>query len=153
MDFNKLFQSGKFKMALIAIATVIVLLLVFKAGEFVGYKKAGFSYRWAENYHRNFGGPREGFFRDFDGKDYINAHGISGSIIKIDSLASSSQATLIIKGDDNVEKTILVSDKTTIISRRETIKASDLKADDRIVVIGSPNEQGQIEAKLIRLFR
>lgn len=151
--FDKIFPSGKFRVVFVAIVVAIVLLLVFKAGEFVGYKKAGFSYRWAENYHHNFGGPRGGFFRDFDGKNYMNAHGIFGSVIKIDQTASSSQAVFIIKGDDNIEKTILVSDKTTIMSRHEAIKAGDLKVDDRVTVIGSPNELGQIEAKLIRLFK
>jgi hypothetical protein len=158
MDFNKFFQSKTFRIGLIFIGALIVLLLVFKAGVFVGYKKAQFSYRWGENYHRNFAGPRSGFFGDFrrglGDRDYINAHGTFGSIIKIDPAAGSGQAaTLIVKGSDNTEKTILVSDKTTIKSRREAIKIKDLKVDDRIVIIGSPNEQGQIEAKFIRLFR
>ena len=151
MDFNKFFQSKTFKTTLIVIGALIVLLLVFKAGEFVGYRKARFSYKWGENYNRNFAGPRGGFFgnfgRGFGDHDYINAHGTFGSIIKIDS------STFVVKGNDNVEKTILISDKTTITSRRETIKTSDLKVDDRIAIIGSPNEQGQIEAKLIRVFR
>ncbi len=151
MDFNKFFQSKKFKMVLVGIGALVVLLMVFKAGVFVGYKKANFSYSWGENYQRNFGGPRGEFLGDFrhgfGDKDFINSHGTFGSIIKIDG------STLIAKGSDNVEKTILVSDKTTITSRRETIKVSDLKVDDRVVIIGSPNEQGQIEAKLIRVFR
>ena len=151
MDFNKLFQSKTFKRVLIGLGALIVLLLVFKAGEFVGYRKARFSYKWGENYQRNFAGPRGGFFgnfgRGFGDRDYTNAHGTFGSVIKIDG------STLIVKGSDNVEKTVLVSDKTTITSRRETIKTSDLKVDDRIAIIGSPNEQGQIEAKLIRVFR
>lgn len=158
MDFNKFFQSKTFRISLIVIGALIVLLFVFKTGVFVGYKKAQFSYRWGENYHRNFAGPRGGFFGDFrrgpGDRDYINAHGTFGSIIKIDPATGSGQAaTLIVKGSDNVEKTILVSDKTTITSRREAIKINDLKVDDRIVIIGSPNEQGQIEAKLIRVFR
>ncbi|TSC53659.1 MAG: hypothetical protein LiPW39_149, partial [Parcubacteria group bacterium LiPW_39] len=53
----------------------------------------------------------------------------------------------------DVEKIILISEKTTIEKGRETIKKEELKAGDRVVIIGSPNEQGQIEAKLIRVFR
>ncbi len=151
MDFNKFFQSKSFKVALIALGALIVLLLVFKVGVFVGYKKANFSYRWGENYHRNFGGPQGGFFGDFrrgfGDRDYINANGTFGSIIKIDN------STLVIKGKSDVEKTVLISEKTMISSRRESLNISDLKVDDRAVVIGSPNEQGQIEAKLIRVFR
>jgi len=147
MDIIKKFNVK----ALIAVgAAVILLLLVFGAGVKVGTLKARYSYKWAENYHKNFAGPKGGFFGDlkrgFKDRDFIGAHGVSGSIIKIDG------STFIVNGGDNVEKTILVSEKTTITSRRETIKASDLKVDDRVVIIGSPNEQGQIEAKLIRLF-
>jgi len=151
MDFNKYLQSKTFKRALVAIGALIVLLFVFKAGEFVGYRKANFSYLWGENYHRNFAGPKSGFLgnfgRGFGDKDFINAHGTFGSIIEIDG------DTLVVKGKNDVEKTILISDKTIITSRRETIKSSDLKVDDQVVIIGSPNEQGQIEAKLIRVFR
>lgn len=155
MDFNKYFfaswRTKTFKIALLAIAALIILLFVFKVGVFVGYKKAQYSYRWGENYHRNFAGPQGGFFGDFrrgfGDKDFINSHGTFGLIIKIDG------STLVIKGKDDVEKTVLISDKTEISNHRETVRASELKVDDQVVVIGSPNEQGQIEAKLIRLFR
>ena len=53
---------------------------------------------------------------------------------------------------DNTEKTILVSDKTTIIYQRKNIKLSDLKVDDNIVVVGEPNNSGQITAELIRVM-
>ena len=147
MDFKLLPQSKILKYVLWGIGFLIILLLVFKAGEFVGFRKAAFSYRWGEHYYRNFAGPRGGFPDDLRGRDFLMSHGIFGSIIKIDG------STLIVKGSDNVEKTILVSDETTVTNRRETIKISDLKVDDRIAIIGSPNEQGQIEAKLIRVFR
>lgn len=151
MDFNKLFQLKLFKIGLIILGALIVLLFVFKAGVFVGYKKAEFSYRWSENYHRNFAGPRGGFLQDFrrgfgNRGDFINAHGIFGSVIKIDG------NTVIVKGQDDIERIILVSGTTVIKKGRETIKISDLKVDDSIVIIGSPNEEGQIEAKLIRVF-
>lgn len=150
-NFSTFLQSKKFKIALMVLGALVVLLLVFRVGEFVGYRKARFSYRWGENYHRNFAGPRGGFFGDvrrgFGDKDFMSAHGTFGSIIKIDG------ATLIVKGSDTVEKTILVSDATTITSRREIILISDLAVDDRVAVIGSPNEQGQIAAKFIRVFR
>lgn len=150
MDYNKFLQSKMLKNSLPVIAALAVFLLVFKVGIFVGYKKAQYSYRWGENYHRNFAGPRGGFFgdfrRDFGGKDFINPHGTFGSIIKIDD------DSLVIKGKDDVEKTIIVSDKTEISRGRQTVKIGELKIDDSVVIIGSPNEQGQIEAKLIRLF-
>lgn len=146
MDFNKFFQSKLFKGMLLGIGVFIVILLIFKLGMFVGFKKANFSFRWGENYHRNFAGPEGGFFQEFEGKDFIDAHGVFGQIIKIDG------STLIIKGNDNVEKIVLVKDDTTIMSLREKIKVNDLKINDNIVVVGDPNDFGQIEAKLIRIM-
>ncbi len=58
----------------------------------------------------------------------------------------------LVKGKDDVEKMVLVSDKTEISRGRQTVRIDELKIDDSVVIIGSPNEQGQIEAKLIRFF-
>lgn len=146
MDFNNFFQSKTFKIIFVAIGGAIVSLLIFQAGAFMGFKKANFSYRWAENYHQNFGGPRQGFFEDFKGRDFIDAHGVFGQIIKIDDL------TVVIKGRDDVEKIVSVKDNTVIERFRDAIKITDLKIDDYIIVIGEPNDVGQIEAKFIRLM-
>lgn len=147
---NKFFQNRDIlKWIIVGLAGFVVLILVFGAGIKVGTMKAKYSYRWAENYHKNFGGPRGGFLGDlksFPQGDFINGHGVFGSIIKIDG------NTIIAKDKDDVEKTILVSDSTIIQKGRERVKLPDLKVDEDIVIIGSPNEEGQIEAKLIRVF-
>ncbi len=146
-------SSRPFKIILVCILGLIILLAIFGVGLMAGYRKANFSFRWGENYHRMFGGPRGGFMQpgpmlpmmDF-GDDYISGHGTVGTIIKIDS------NNIIIKGNDNVEKTILVNDKTAIRQGRQDIKVGDLKTGSLIVAIGDPNNSGQIEAKLIRIF-
>ncbi|MEW6408056.1 MAG: hypothetical protein AB1465_05190 [Patescibacteria group bacterium] len=150
MDYNKLFNSKIFKLIIGEILLLIFILFIFAVGVFIGTKKARFSYQWGENYHRNFAGPQNGFFGDIKGrfgeKDFIEAHGAIGQIVKIDG------QMIILKGRDNIEKSILVNDKTTINRFREEIKLDDLKTDDLIVVIGDPNNAGQIEAKLIRVM-
>ncbi len=147
---KKIFQNHDvLKRIIFGLTKFVVLVLVFGAGVKVGTMKAMYSYRWAENYHKNFGGPRGGFLgdlRSFPQGDFINGHGVFGSIIKIDG------NTIIAKDKDDVEKTILVSDSTIIQKGREKVKLSDLKVDEDIVIIGSPNEEGQVEAKLIRVF-
>ncbi len=138
------------KWIVIGLAGFVIVVLIFGAGMFVGGMKARFSYRWAESYHKNFAGPREGFFGDwknlppFPG-DFIEGHGDFGEIIKINS-------DLVIKGRDDVEKIIIIKEDTIIEKGRTTIKKDELRVGNQIVVIGSPNEKGQIEAKLIRLF-
>jgi hypothetical protein len=138
----------KSKTILWAVGGLIVLLLVFKAGMSVGYKKAGFSYRWGENYHRNFSGPRHGFMNDFfsDKKDFIESNGAFGQIISVNG------GTIVMRGRDNVEKIVLVKEDTTITRFREKVELSALKADDFIVAIGEPNSAGQIEARFIRIM-
>lgn len=151
MDFKKMFESKVFKGVLIGAGALVAVLVIFGAGMAIGFKKADFSFRWGENYHKNFGGPRGGFFRDFTGRDFIDAHGVFGQIIKIDPSTGSGQAaTIIIKGRENVERTVVINDGTIINRGRETIKIGDLKINDYVVIVGEPNSSGQIEAKLIR---
>ncbi len=149
-DFLNFIKSRTFVVIIVILFSLALLVGVFTLGAAVGYRKARFSYAWGENYSRNFGGPREGFMgnfaKDFSGRDLIDAHGTFGQILKTDSSA------LIIKGPDNVEKSVLIKDDTTIQRLRETIKPGDLKINDNVVVIGDPNNSGQIEAKFIRVM-
>jgi hypothetical protein len=146
MEYDKIFKSKWFKAVVFGIAVIIVFLAGFRAGTFIGFRKANFSYKWGENYHQNFGGPRAGFFGNFGGEGFMDAHGVFGQIMKIDGL------TLVIKGADNVEKIVLVKDDTIIRNQKETLTSSDLKTNDFITVIGGPNDSGQIEAKFIRIL-
>jgi len=146
MDFNQLLQSRAFKVVFSSIILLILALLVFTIGLTVGFRKASFSYQWGENYHRNFAGPRGGFFQDLLGEEFIESHGVFGQIIKIDA------ATLVIKGRDNVEKIVLVRDDTAIKNPQGDLQLTDLQVNDLIVVIGDPDDQGQILAKLIRVM-
>jgi len=146
MELKEIIKSKLYIVIALSLAAIVIIFLIFGAGMYVGFHKAKFSYQWAENYHKNFADPRGGFFRDFGGKDLIDSHGISGQIMKIDG------STLVIKGQDNMEKIVVIKDNTTIERFREIIKSSDLKVDDFIVVIGEPNDVGQIEAKFLRIM-
>jgi hypothetical protein len=143
LDFLK---SKKFIVLMSAIFIVALLAGILSLGIAIGYNKARFSYVWGENYQRNFGGPRGGFFKSFSGNDFIDAHGTFGQIIKIDG------STLVVNGRDNVEKIVLINDDSIIRRSRDTIQPADIKVGDYITVIGEPNSSGQIEAKLIRLL-
>lgn len=74
------------------------------------------------------------------------------ALTSLPQTGSNGVAALIIKDRDGTEKIILVTDKTEIRKFRETVKLSDLKIDDYVVVIGEPNDAGQVEAKLIRIM-
>jgi hypothetical protein len=51
-----------------------------------------------------------------------------------------------------MEKIINISKTTNIKISDKDSSIDKLKVGDRIMVIGDPNEQGQIDAKLIRVF-
>jgi len=59
MTLKEFFQSKVFSALLYSIGIVLVVLVIFTIGLFVGYHQARVSYHWGENYYRNFvGGPR-----------------------------------------------------------------------------------------------
>lgn len=151
MQENKIFNFIKSKTAAAIIASLFIvalLIIAFNLGAFVGYRKAEFSYAWGENYHRNFAGPKGGFLREFEkdflGRDFMESHGVFGSIIEI------KDSELIIKGKDNIEKIVSVNEQTDIRRFRDNIELKDLSTDELVVVIGQPNDEGKIEAKFIR---
>lgn len=146
MKLNNLFQSKNFKISLFGLGALIILLLVFQLGVFVGFNKAKFSFKWGDNYHKNFGGPRNGFLRDFEGKDFVGGHGTPGTIAKIDG------NNIIIKDPRGMEKIVAITDKTAIKKGMTDLKPSDLKINDRLIIIGAPRDDGSIEAQLIRIF-
>jgi len=146
MDINNFFQSNTFKIIIGIIGAFVVLLFVFGAGMLVGFKKADFSFKWGENYHQNFGGPKRGILNNFSGNDFISGHGVFGRIIKIDD------STLVIDDRQDIEKIVVIRNDTIIKKFQETIKLTDLKVNDYIIVIGEPNSDGQTEAKFIRVL-
>jgi hypothetical protein len=82
----------------------------------------------------------------FGNDNFPNAHGAIGKIIK------KELPTIIVQDKDNTEKVVLIKADTQIQKIKEKATQADLKIDDFIVVIGTPNEQGQIEAKFIRIM-
>lgn len=146
MNLDKIFQSKLFRGVVLGILALLVVLFILKVGMFIGIKKADFSHKWSDNYHMNFGGPRNGFMEGIGDRDFMDANGVFGRIIKIEN------QNVTINGRDNVEKIITINDQTIIKRFMDTIKITDLKIDESIVVIGEPNSVGQIEAKLIRVM-
>lgn len=124
-------------------------LIIFAAGISVGIRKARFSEKFDRNYERNFappmGGPM-GFMHEFGGRDFRNAHGIAGKVISV------TDNNIVIKDYEDRENTITVTDGTIIKRGRDSIKITDIKNDDRIVIMGRPGDNGAIEADLIRVF-
>jgi hypothetical protein len=150
IDTKNLFKTKNSKIIALIVGALIVALLIFVGGMNAGFHKAKFSCNWGKNYERNFMGQSQrgsmGFFRDFEGRELRNAHGLAGSIISI------TDTNLAIKDRDGKENTVAVSGRTIIKKHREDIKISDLKQSDQIVVVGKPGDDGVINADIIRVF-
>lgn len=145
-SLKKYMESPSMRKVLCILGVVIASLLVFQAGVFVGYRKARFAYRLGDNYYRTFGGPHHKMNDRFDPKAFFDAHGAAGKVVDI------TLPTMVIAGPDNVEKVVLIKNDTTVRHFRDTVNAKDLKQGDFVVVFGSPNDQSQIEARLIRIM-
>lgn len=149
-NMNELMSSKRSKILIHVISAALLLLVGFAIGAKVGLHKARFSNDFGRNYERNFMGPRRGgpmgMFDDFEGRGMRNPHGIAGTIISI------TDSNIAIKDRDNRENTIAVNDKTVIKNGRDTVKISDLKTGNEIVVLGKPGDNGVINADLIRVF-
>ncbi|MFA7208826.1 MAG: hypothetical protein WC120_00925 [Parcubacteria group bacterium] len=159
-------QSRTFKIIASVIGVFLIAVASFGTGVAVGLHKARFSSDFGRNYERNFMGGRfdgvpgpmggPGFFdgskypdkmmRQLEGRDLRNGHGLAGTVISV------IDNNIIVKDKDNKESTVAVNDKTLIKSRQDDLKVGDLKTDDQIVVIGSPDDNGVINASLIRVF-
>ncbi|MCL5435464.1 MAG: hypothetical protein M1275_00020 [Patescibacteria group bacterium] len=146
MNLNEIFVSKTLKKLLATIVCLVLALLLFQAGIYIGYRKAQISYQWGENYHRVFGGPRGGFLQDISGDDFMPGHGLAGTVMKVDG------ANLVIKSTDDVERVVTLTDDTTIRRGTKNISASDIKANATVTVICVPNPDGTMQAEFVRVF-
>ncbi len=148
-EIKKVFESKIVVGVLIGIGALLVLLVVFAAGMNLGFRRASFGDAWQRNYERNFGAMQRGrLFPGFgpESGNLPNAYGATGKIVKV------SLPVIIVEDKDNTEKTVLIGNGTDIRERRENISSSNLKTGDFVVVIGNPNQNGQIAASLIRVM-
>lgn len=134
------------KRVITVIVAIFAALVIFQLGVFVGFHKASFSRDWGDRYSRNFD-PRA---RDSVGKfprpdRFPTGHGAIGKIISV------SENSLIIDGSEHIEKTVAFSDQTLVRKFKDTATTTDLIPDMFVVVIGEPNSDGVIDAKLIRV--
>lgn len=116
--------------------TVLIAIIVGGAGFFGGmqFEKS----KTASNPTNNFAAMRNGTGTRFGNR---NGNG-SGQVISQDS------NSLTIKLNDGSSKIILLSSNTKF-SKTDAAALSDIKAGDRIMVVGTPNSDGSETAETI----
>jgi hypothetical protein len=149
MTIKEFLESKTFKKIIYGLGAIILILLIFRAGMLVGFRKASFSFGLGNNYYKIFDGPREKFGPPgvpFSRDGLQSGHGVVGSIIQI------SLPKLVVLGTDGFEKAVFIDGDTVIRKAREVVDPDNLLVSDFVAVIGSPTDDGYIQAKLIRLL-
>lgn len=142
-SIKQFLRSRVFAGAVTGIGIALIAIVIFETGVYVGFHQAQFSSRWGENYERNFGGP--GMPGGFD-HGMPDSHGAFGQIVNV------SSTTMTISNPKKQEQEVLISAATIIRDHENTVAVSDLAAGTNVVVLGEPNDQGQINARLIRIM-
>ena len=141
------FSPVQQKRILLVCGIILAVLVGFKIGETVGYRKASFSYRWEDGYTRMFGPRgRGGLPPEFGHDPFTDPHGVEGTIVQI------SLPSLIVSGKDGVEKTVTIDSETLIRKLSDSIASSSLATGDTVIVLGEPTDTARIEARLIRVL-
>ena len=130
-----------------AVGVLLVLSITFQAGIFVGYHKANFARGWGENYEKNFGMHKPGSFKGMMRGDRLpSAHGVSGKVLSV------SLPNFVVEDLDGIEKSVTIKNDTIIKQAMEKISSENIKAGSYVVVLGDPSDNGQIDAKLVRVM-
>jgi hypothetical protein len=121
---------------------------MFNLGIGVGREMSRFTCNWTASYHKNFGGPQNGFLDAWTNQppDMINSRGIFGKIVQI------NDDSLVVQSQDNKEIVVIITSDTIVTKLRDHVAKETLKINDILVILGSPNTNGQIAAKLIRIL-
>lgn len=144
-EIKTLLESKTFGTIIIGIGIFFVVGLIFATGVRVGYHKARFAGAFGDNYERTFRGPNRHIKEDML-RELPSGHGVSGKVISI------ALPNIVVLDRDGTEKTIVTTDKTVARRFRDTVSLQDLKVDEFIVAIGTPDEASKIEAGLIRIL-
>lgn len=141
-----LYAQKPLRLGIYIIGTLFVLCATLQLGIFIGYHKASFARDWGDHYKKNFGLERPESFGGMMGGRLPTSYGASGKVLTL------SLPSFIIEDNDGTEKTILITNKTLIKVGMQNASSSAIIGDSFVVVLGSPNTSGQIEAKLIRVM-
>jgi len=139
-------RSRLFAGIIIGVAIMFILVCVFEAGVAVGYHEATFSSHWGQNYELNFGGAgMPGAIGLPDGHE-PQPHGTTGEII------SATGSNIVVQNDSRQEQKVIITSSTIIRNQENTVSASSLTVGTYVVVVGNPDDQGNIDANLIRII-
>ena len=145
MTTKEFFQSSGYNKLIIALGSLLAFLVIFAAGMAVGYREAAFSYHWQSNYGPGFSDPSSPFAPFIHDGDDVSPHGAFGTIVSFKS------PYLMVKGDNQAESIIAIGSSTVIRHIRAFGTTTDLLPGQQVIIIGTPDNSGRIQASFIRV--
>jgi hypothetical protein len=149
VDFKQFAKSKNTRRLILILVVVALMLLSFQVGAETGRRQVEFSGRMGDNYARMFemhrGGPTD-FGRGMMSRGIPGGYGATGKVV---SVAANS---IVVAGLDDTEKIVHVNSGTMIRELQNDATTSDIKVSDSVIVIGTPNTNGEIDARLIRIL-
>ncbi len=125
-------QSKWLRYGLAALGVMLVLSIVFGAGVVVG--------RWSASDARSNAPLLERGFL------FSGSHGAIGT------LQAVQEKSLTLELRDGTTQTISIDYKTRLERKQKKITLADLRTGERLLVVGTPDEQGQIKGRLIHVL-
>ena len=145
--FEKMFASKKARWAACIILVIILAGLIFHAGVVVGSHRGQF--RGGE-----FGNPgmRNGFRPPFFPEGFEMPHGfIQDGHGAVGTITALSLPTFQMQTREGINQTIFVS-TSTIIRSGDAQNSTTLATGENVIVLGTPDSQNRIDAKIIRIL-
>lgn len=142
---SKIGKSSYFNKSILLLIFVIWTILILQLGIKVGFSKASYFFKYSDSYYKNIKGA-PAMPLGFEDNDLPKSHGAIGRILQI------AFPNLIIEDNDGLEKIVVLDNGTIIKKFGQNASTSDITANDYAIVIGSPNERSEINAKLIRIL-
>lgn len=154
---SNLLESKVVRTIIWVLAGLIVIFVAFGLGVRVGEDRAGFASGFDRHYFQDFvgsgpGGGRMGSGTPVGGQMFggmpvpVVMHGLAGTVVVV------TPPTITVEDLQNNEQSVVVATGTIIREYGGTIALGSIAAGDQVAVIGSPNADGQVVARFIRVF-
>lgn len=146
MNTTEFLKSPKFKAIVYLLAIVLAVVVIFEAGVAVGYHRAAFSYHWTKGFMADNHDPRSFFAVFSHDPDEPNPHGTMGQVVSV------HLPEVLVKGPNSPEQVVVIGPGTAVRRFRGDGTSTDITAGQQVIVIGSPDDTGDIQASFIRIL-
>ena len=134
-------HHGVLALVIAVLLGFILIVLVFKIGMMVGMSKSSFYSCGTANYQKDFSKHMVGKFSAWKKSAYSSYK----EVVKL------TESGFVVKDSDNKEQTIVISEDTVIIKGIEKT-GNEVSVGDKVYVVGSSNESGQVEASMVKIL-